>query len=607
MDTIQLTTERGESLRCALAENAERRPWDVYPRPQMVRNSYVNLNGWWDFAVTQDGGGYVRDGSLQYDRKILVPFPVESTLSGIGAHFPEGIGLCYRRRFRIDSIPQDKRLLLHCDGVDQEVRVWLNGALEGGALPAFVYPWAVRLDHLQAGENVLELEVTDRLDWKAYPYGKQRIKRGGMWYTPVSGIWQTVWLEWVPETYVSELKITSTVTEATVELTETTANDPAGAAVARPQASDARPYSEARRERTDEGAGPYVECEGVRYPIVDGKAVIRPENPHLWTPEDPYLYKFTVKTETDEVQSYFALRTIESRVVDGVPRLCLNGKPYFFHALLDQGYWPDGIYTPADPACYADDILAIKRLGFNTLRKHIKVEPEQFYYDCDRLGMLVMQDMVNNGRYSFFGDTLLPTLGVQKLPQCLPLRRRGTKTRFRQAMEATVRRLFNHPSIVYWTVFNEGWGQFSPSENYDRLKALDPTRVIDTTSGWFRGGKSDVESRHVYFRRFRLPNSKKPVVLSEFGGYSCKLEGHSFNLDKTYGYRFFKDPAEYRDALARLYEQEIIPAVPYGLCGAVYTQVSDVEDETNGLLTYDRRVCKVDEARMRSVAAKLRL
>ena len=239
------------------------------------------------------------------------------------------------------------------------------------------------------------------------------------------------------------------------------------------------------------------------FSLENGKVTITPEKPRFWSPEDPWLYEFTVETGEDRVASYFALRTLEIKTAGGYPRLCLNGKPYFFHGLLDQGYWPDGLLTPAAPECYADDILAMKKLGFNTLRKHIKVEPEEFYYQCDKLGMVVFQDMVNNGRYRFFRDTALPTLGVQKLPDGGINRDGKTRRMFLKSMERTAAQLGNHPCILYWTIFNEGWGQFCANEAYEKLKALDGTRWIDTTSGWFRGHKSDVDSRHVYFRRVK--------------------------------------------------------------------------------------------------------
>jgi len=277
--------------------------------------------------------------------------------------------------------------------------------------------------------------------------------------------------------------------------------------------------------------------------------------------------------------------------VNGIPRLLLNGHSYFFNGLLDQGYWPDGLWTPADPSCYEDDLRTAKKLGFNMIRKHIKIEPDLFYWYCDRIGIAVFQDMMNSGRYSFFRDTILPTIGLQRAGQALRIRSRQRMDEFVRHMRSVASRLYSHPSVVYWTVYNEGWGQQYTSEAYDILKALDPTRVVDTSSGWFRVGKTDVESRHVYFRAFKMPESDKPVVLSELGGYVWKVPGHNFNPDHTYGYRILRSHAEWQDAVNELYEQQIHPAA--GLCAAVYTQLSDVEDETNGIMTYDRRVVKL--------------
>jgi len=546
-------------------ENLTGTPWQVYPRPQMRRDSYVNMNGEWAFAA----------GKGAFDRTIRVPFCPESALSGVQEHFPEGISLKYRRMVTLPDGFHRGRVLLHIGAADQKLTCYVNSKNMGthhGGYEAMTFDIT---DALQA-ENCIELFCKDDLRDRSYPYGKQTLTRGGMWYTPVSGIWQTVWLESVPETYIEKLDIKTDMTCATVTVT---------------------PAQEGK-----------VVFAGAEYPLVDGKAVITPENPRLWSPEDPYLYNFAVETASDRVESYFALRTIESKAVDGIPRLCLNGKPYFFHGLLDQGYWPDGIYTPATPACYAEDILAMKRLGFNTLRKHIKVEAEEFYYQCDRLGMVVFQDMVNNGDYSFFRDTALPTVGVQKLDDQKLHKDPASRKRFLEGMEATVRQLKNHPCILYWTIFNEGWGQFDSESAYEQLRKLDDSRIIDSTSGWFRQEKTDVESLHIYFNFWhRLKGTDKPLVLSEFGGYTYREEGHIFNPEKAYGYKTCKDRGEFQTQLEKLYRTRIIPAVKKGLCAAVYTQVSDVEDEINGLLTYDRKVCKADETVMRQLAKELKI
>ena len=554
----KLYTAQGQQVSAA--------PWQVYPRPQLRRDSYLNLNGYWDFAAGEDF-------PKVFDKKILVPFCPESLLSGIGEHFADGSYLFYRKTLTFPENFKKERVILHIGAADQITEVFVNGQSAGkhvGGYDAFSFDITPYLQE----ENELVIRVQDDLRSKVLPYGKQTLNRGGMWYTPVSGIWQTVWLESVPERYIERLQIRVTDSAATVQVFP---------------ALDG-----------------HVLFENKKIPLTEGKAVLTPENPELWCPENPHLYDFSVICGEDRVDSYFALRTLEIKSVDGIPRLCLNGKPYFFHGLLDQGYWSDGIYTPAAPECYAEDILAMKRLGFNTLRKHIKVEPAQFYYDCDRLGMIVFQDMVNNGDYRFFRDTILPTFMLQKRSDKRLHRDEATRQAFYDGMEATVKQLQNYPSIVYWTIFNEGWGQFCASDAYDRLKALDDSRFIDSTSGWFRGKKTDVDSRHIYFGPWgQLKKSDKPLVLSEFGGHCYPVEGHIFNPEKAYGYKSCKTLEDFHRSVEELYRKRILPAIPKGLCAAIYTQVSDVEDEINGLLTYDRKVCKADETAMQALAQDL--
>ena len=557
--TNTLYTEAG----AAIADT----PWEHYPRPQMRRDSYVNLNGRWEFAVSQ-GPAPV------YDRKILVPFCPESPLSGIHEHFPEGAALCYRRSFTLPEDFRQDRVLLHIGAADQVLKCYVNNKDVGSHAGGYE---SMTFDITDALEetNALELRCTDNLYFHDYPYGKQSLNRGGMWYTPVSGIWQSVWLESVPENYIRNLKIENL--EGGVKISV----EPAQSGTV-----------------CVDGLG--------EFPLDNGCVTVMPEDPKWWSPEDPYLYDFTVTTESDRVESYFAIRTVSSQVIDGIPRLLLNGKPYFFHGLLDQGYWPDGIYTPASPECYARDIQMAKHLGFNTLRKHIKVEAQEFYYQCDKLGMLVFQDMVNNGEYKYVRDTVIPTLGVQKRKDPHMHADPAIRDKFIKGMEATVRQLGNHPCIVYWTIFNEGWGQFDSEAVYDRLKELDSTRIIDATSGWFRQKKSDVESIHIYFGMWhRLKKADKPLILTEFGGYAHPVQGHLFNQNKAYGYKTCKTPKALQAGLAKLYRKRIIPAIKKGLCGAIYTQLSDVEDEINGLVTYDRKVCKVEEMAMWAICANL--
>ena len=528
--------------------------WDVHPCPQFRRDRWASLNGRW----TLNG------------RPIQIPFPPQSLLSGYQGRV--GSRLTYETDFDLPEGFTQPRVLLHFGAVDQVAQVWVNGSPagrhEGGYLP-------FTLDVTELVEksgNRLTVRVTDRLD-RTYPYGKQCKKRGGMWYTPVSGIWQTVWLENVPDVSIQSLTVTPDLSGV---------------------------------DLTVEGVDSFsVTLEGRDYHFDSPSGRIEVEHPHLWTPEDPHLYPITVTAGEDRGDSYFALRTVGIRTVDGVPRVCLNDRPIFLHGVLDQGYYSDGLFLPARPEEYERDILRMKELGFNLLRKHIKVEPERFYYYCDLHGMLVMQDMVNSGGYSFWRDTALPTIGRKE--------RRDTGKRddrrrrfFRAHTERTIRRLYNHPSIVAWTLFNEGWGQFNSDELYDRVKALDPTRLADSTSGWFAQQKSDFDSEHVYFSLRELTVGSRPLLVSECGGYSRAVVGHCYSKYSTYGYGSAETAEELTDKILALYRQLILPNIPKGLCGCVYTQLSDVEDEVNGLYTYDRRECKVEQSAMAELAQDLR-
>ena len=541
-----------------------------YPRPQMKRDSYLSLCGVWDLSVEQKG-------VVTPLSEIVVPFSPETRLSGVKRTLEKNERYVYEKYFELSPEFAKENVLLHFGAVDQIAEVWLNdtylGEHVGGYLPFTFDVTGIA----KVGGNVLRVRVTDNLDIEL-AYGKQRKKRGGMWYTPISGIWQAVWLEGVPEHYISSLRITPTLSSVTI--------DTVGGNV-----------QKTLTLHLPEGDKVY-NYEGDRIEI-------EVENPVLWSPENPHLYTFTLEDGADKIDSYFALRTVDIQTVAGKPFICLNGKPYFFHGLLDQGYYSDGIYTPATPEGYRYDISKMKELGFNMLRKHIKVEPDVFYYECDKQGMIVFQDMLNSGHYDFVFDTALPTAGWRRgFFHTVSARRRAD---FESGARALTDLLYNHPSVCYYTIFNEGWGQyFGASKVYDEFKAYDPTRIWDTASGWFKVPRSDVQSEHIYFRKVDLKCDKLPLVLSEFGGYSCKIEGHSFNLDKNYGYSTHPSTESFANALEKLYFDEIVPCIQNGgLCATVLTQVSDVEDETNGLVTYDRQVCKVEPDRMQAMAKKL--
>ena len=540
-----------------------------YPRPSMKRECWQSLCGEWELSVIGEQG-------TESLGKIRVPFPPESRLSGIGRQLQADERWLYERTFNLEK-REGERVLLHFGAVDQVCTVIVNGEElsyhEGGYIPFTVDITAL----VKNGKNSIAVQVSDTLD-HSFGWGKQRVDRGGMWYTPVSGIWQPVWLEQVPDAYIENIRVTPALDSVKIDIMGGTGE-----------------YT--MTVQTPDGADT-VTFTGDSYTYT-------PKTAMLWSPENPYLYEFTLTSGQDTVKSYFALRTVEIAKVGETPRICLNGKPYFFHGLLDQGYFPDGIYLPGSPKGYENDILTAKKMGFNMLRKHIKIEPQIFYYLCDKLGMIVFQDMVNSGGYSFLVDTALPTAGLKR-----GITHRASACRKQQFIvesRQTVELLYNHPSVCYYTIFNEGWGQFRADENYDRLKALDPSRVWDATSGWFWGKKSDVQSEHIYFKKINIkPWGDRPVVLSEFGGYACRVEGHIFNPDNNYGYTTYPTPEAWQAATEALYREQVIPAIKEsGLCATVLTQISDVEDETNGLVTYDRQVEKANAQAMAALASEI--
>ena len=562
-------------------------PWDIYPRPQLRRSSFFSLNGEWELQLGRDEALPIR-----------VPFCIESELSGVKKTVRAGAAICYKKVFRLPEGFVKSRVLLHFGAVDQIARVVLNdrfyGSHEGG-YTAFTLDVTEAV--LRDGENTLLVFVEDYLPLHLLPTGKQKEKRGGMWYTPVTGIWQSVWLESVPEKYVGALRIRTEGPEVRIDLLKD-------------QTSSSGTDSEEPALLSMNGRLRYSENgQEVTVPVRSGHAEFTVKAPRFWTPEHPFLYDFTLTAGADMVHSYFALRDITIGEIGGIPRILLNQKPYFFHGVLDQGYFDKGIYTPETPETYQKDLQLLKDCGFNMLRKHIKVEPEIFYWYCDTMGIAVFQDMVNCGDYHFLRDTILPTVTGGKL-RSDARRNRNDRVRanFEKAMAETVRQLQNHPSIVYWTIFNEGWGQFCASEMYEKLRALDDSRLIDTASGWFhvRDMKTDVESRHVYFRAAKPVKADKPYVLSEFGGYTLKIEGHVFDENKSYGYKGHHSKEELMQNLVKLFDRDVIAAIPEGLCADIYTQLSDVEDEVNGLVTYDREVVKVDVDVMKEISFRIR-
>lgn len=588
-----------------------------YPRPQLVRDSYLNLNGWWDHAFTRHDAG--EPGT--YDGRILVPFSPEAPLSGVGRQLQPDELLWYRRTI---ALPlgfvggPGGRVLLHFGAVDQTCTVWLNG-VEVGANHGGYLPFTCDLtEALGDGDNVLVVRVRDVSNNRGPSSGKQRLHRGGIWYTAQSGIWQTVWAEWVPASYVESLVLTPLPADGAIEVTVVPSGPPV---VEEPD--------EGGRLETTAGVSTGSTPGSARVRVLaDGtevaSATLEPGVPtrialsevRLWTPEDPFLYDVEVTLGEDHVRSYVGLRSFEiGPDADGVPRLLLNGEPYLHVGVLDQGYWSDGLLTAPTDAAMVHDIETMKRLGFNVLRKHLKIEPLRWYAHCDRLGMLVWQDLVNGGdRYR------TPTM---TWPGRWPLRhvrlrdhRYGLfgrtdpagRAEFRDELRRTVEHLRNVTSLAVWVPFNEAWGQFDARAVADELRGLDPTRVVDHASGWHDQGGGDLWSLHVYKRRFRVPRRRRgdarALVLSEYGGYDLVVDGHRFS-DHDFGYRHFDDAEALGEAFLRLHE-ELAATVPRGLSATVYTQLSDVEDELNGLLTYDREVQKLPDDLVREALALVR-
>lgn len=606
-----------------------------YPRPLLVRDSYLNLNGYWDYAFTKEYKQPER-----YEGKILVPFSPEAVLSEVNRQLQPDEYLWYHRVITEEELgelgknelfsagnlreqnvsKQDilencnqkagkrnendsakirkKRILLHFGAVDQACRVFVNGKNAGAHTGGYL-PFELDItEYLHAGENELLVAVKDLSDTSYHARGKQKLKSEGMFYTAQSGIWQTVWMECVPQQYIRSVETKSDLEKGVIKIKVNTGKHSKEVMI---EIREPEIYKDSMRMPQDvvESMAIFQRATGVSDTWIE----IPLKTFKLWNCETPYLYYFTVTMGEDQIVSYFAMREFSLIKQKEVPRICLNGEAQFQNGVLDQGYWPDGLYTAPSDEAFIFDLEEMKKTGFNMVRKHLKIEPQRWYYHCDRLGMVVWQDMVNGGScYKHWFVTYLATLmSWMKIsmrdiyPKLLSRETRAGRHEFVREMKETVQLLKGHPSIAAWVIFNEGWGQFQTEDMTRILREEDPDRLIDQASGWFDQGGGDFSSLHNYFfKLFIRTEEKRASVLSEFGGYSYRVEGHSA-CPKLYGYGICRNEKDlnhrYQDRGKKMRE-----LIPEGLCASVYTQWSDIEEEVNGVYTYDRKVRKIKES-----------
>ena len=556
-----------------------KQPLSDYPRPQFFRYSYKSLNGFWDYKISKSA-----EIPEDFDGQILVPYSPECSLSGVNHILQPNEYLFYRLKFSLRDFEVKDKVFLHFLAVDQIAEVFLNGEFLGKHVGGFL-PFSFEIKKILKEDNELVVKVQDLTDTSYHSRGKQKLEHGGIWYTPQSGIYFPVFIESVPADYVESVKITPDIDNQEVILNVKSSEELVNVEV----------FDKTHRIPTNQDV--HIKTDKMR----------------LWSPEDPYLYTLKIFTKHDEIFSYFAMRKF-SLVKDeqGITRLGLNNKPYFMKGVLDQGYYHDGLLTPSSYDSYVKDIKFVKSLGFNMIRKHIKIEIPRWYYECDKQGIIVWQDFVNGGESYKFSTIAFPLIfGIHhndhNYKKFSRVNEEGRKEAI-QEFKDTIDYLYNIPSIGLWTIFNEGWGQFDSKEIYSELLKIDNTRLYDHASGWHDQGVSDVKSYHVYFKHFKLKNSKisekRGIILSEFGGFVLAIKDHM--MEGNHVYKSFKNEIAWLDKYNETIKSDVIENIPKGLSAIVYTQLSDVEEELNGFITYDREVVKVNPDLIKRINDKIK-